>query len=29
MTIEELLGQVQPRRKITGIAAALLPFEVN
>jgi 4-hydroxy-tetrahydrodipicolinate synthase len=29
MTIEELLGQVQPRRKITGIAAALLPFEEN
>jgi 4-hydroxy-tetrahydrodipicolinate synthase len=29
MNIEELLGQVQPRRKITGIAAALLPFEEN
>ena len=27
MNIEEVLGQVQPRRKITGIAAALLPFE--
>jgi 4-hydroxy-tetrahydrodipicolinate synthase len=29
MNIEELLGQVKPRRKITGIAAALLPFEEN
>jgi 4-hydroxy-tetrahydrodipicolinate synthase len=29
MNIGELLGQVQPRRKITGIAAALLPFEEN
>ena len=24
-----MLGQIQPRRKITGIAAALLPFEEN
>lgn len=29
MNIEEMLGQVQPRRKITGIAAALLPYEEN
>ena len=27
MNIEQVLGQVQPRRKIKGIAAALLPFE--
>ena len=27
MNIEQVLGQIQPRRKITGIAAALLPFE--
>src|SRR6185503_13775772 len=27
MHIEQILGQIQPRRKITGIAAALLPFE--
>jgi dihydrodipicolinate synthase/N-acetylneuraminate lyase len=27
MNIEEILGQIQPRRKITGVAAALLPFE--
>jgi 4-hydroxy-tetrahydrodipicolinate synthase len=26
MNIEQALGQVRPRRKITGIAAALLPF---
>jgi dihydrodipicolinate synthase/N-acetylneuraminate lyase len=29
MNIERMLGQVQPRRKITGMAAALLPFEEN
>src|SRR5262245_59121918 len=29
MNLEQMLGQVQPRRKITGIAAALLPFEKN
>lgn len=29
MNIEQVLGQVQPRRKVTGIAAALLPFEQN
>jgi len=29
MNIERMLGQVQPRRKITGIAAALLPYEEN
>jgi 4-hydroxy-tetrahydrodipicolinate synthase len=27
MNIEQVLGQIQPRRKITGIAAALWPFE--
>lgn len=27
MDVEQILGQIQPRRKITGIAAALLPFE--
>lgn len=27
MNIEHVLSQIQPRRKITGIAAALLPFE--
>src|SRR5690349_25086226 len=27
MNVEQVLGQIQPRRKITGIAAALLPFE--
>lgn len=27
MNIEQVLGQVQPQRKITGIAAALLPYE--
>jgi dihydrodipicolinate synthase/N-acetylneuraminate lyase len=27
MQIEHMLGRIQPRRKITGIAAALLPFE--
>jgi len=27
MNIEQVLSQIQPRRKITGIAAALLPFE--
>ena len=27
MNVEDVLGQIQPRRKITGIAAALLPFE--
>src|ERR1051325_4706072 len=26
MNIEQVLGRIQPRRKITGIAAALLPF---
>lgn len=26
MNIEQVLGQIQPRREITGIAAALLPF---
>ena len=26
MNIEQVLSQIQPRRKITGIAAALLPF---
>jgi 4-hydroxy-tetrahydrodipicolinate synthase len=29
MNIEQVLGQIQPRRKITGIAATLLPFEEN
>jgi 4-hydroxy-tetrahydrodipicolinate synthase len=29
MNVEQLLGEIQPRRKITGIAAALLPFEEN
>jgi dihydrodipicolinate synthase/N-acetylneuraminate lyase len=29
MNVEHVLGQIQPRRKITGIAAALLPFEQN
>jgi len=29
MNIEQVLDQIQPRRKITGIAAALLPFEEN
>jgi dihydrodipicolinate synthase/N-acetylneuraminate lyase len=29
MNIEEILGQIQPRGKITGVAAALLPFEEN
>ena len=29
MNIEQVLGQIQPRRKITGIAAALLPFEAD
>ena len=29
MNIEQILDHVQPRRKITGIAAALLPFEEN
>ena len=29
MQIEQILGRIQPRRKITGIAAALLPFETN
>ncbi|HEX6717596.1 MAG TPA: dihydrodipicolinate synthase family protein, partial [Pyrinomonadaceae bacterium] len=29
MNIEEILSQVRPRRKITGIAAALLPFDDN
>jgi 4-hydroxy-tetrahydrodipicolinate synthase len=29
MNIEQVLGQVQPRRKITGISAALLPYEEN
>jgi dihydrodipicolinate synthase/N-acetylneuraminate lyase len=27
MNIEKILGRIRPRRKITGIAAALLPFE--
>jgi dihydrodipicolinate synthase/N-acetylneuraminate lyase len=29
MNIEQVLAQIQPRRKITGIAAALLPFAEN
>jgi len=29
MNIEQVLGQIQPRRKISGIAAALLPFETD
>ena len=29
MNIEEILRRIRPRRKITGIAAALLPFENN
>jgi 4-hydroxy-tetrahydrodipicolinate synthase len=29
MSIERMLGRIQPRRKVTGIAAALLPFEEN
>jgi len=29
MNLEQMLGQIQPRRKLTGIAAALLPFEEN
>jgi 4-hydroxy-tetrahydrodipicolinate synthase len=29
MNIEQVLGGVQPRRRITGIAAALLPYEEN
>ena len=29
MHIEQILGQIQPRRKIAGIAAALLPFEAD
>jgi len=29
MKIEDVLVQIQPRRKVTGIAAALLPFEEN
>ena len=29
MNIEELLRRIRPRRKLTGIAAALLPFEDN
>jgi dihydrodipicolinate synthase/N-acetylneuraminate lyase len=29
MNIEQVLGQIRPRRKITGIAAALLPFAEN
>ena len=29
MNIEEVLSRIRPRRKITGIAAALLPFEDN
>lgn len=27
MKVEEILGQLRPRRKVRGIAAALLPFE--
>lgn len=27
MNVEQVLGQIQPHRQITGIAAALLPFE--
>src|SRR5689334_3523167 len=27
MNIEQVLGQIKPRRKVTGMAAALLPFE--
>ena len=29
MSIEQMLGQIQPRRKVTGMAATLLPFEEN
>lgn len=29
MTLEELLKRKQPRRKVQGIAAALLPYEAN
>lgn len=29
MQIEQIVDQIQPRRKITGIAASLLPFEEN
>ena len=29
MNIEQVLGQVQPRREITGISVALLPYEEN
>lgn len=29
MNVEQVLGQIRPRRKVTGIAAALLPFEEN
>jgi 4-hydroxy-tetrahydrodipicolinate synthase len=27
MSIEQMLGRIKPRRKVTGMAAALLPFE--
>ena len=29
MNVEEILSQIRPRRKVTGIAAALLPFNDN
>jgi 4-hydroxy-tetrahydrodipicolinate synthase len=29
MTIESIVGRKQPRRRVQGIAAALLPFETN
>ena len=29
MTIDELLKRQQPRRKVQGIAAALLPYEAD
>jgi len=29
MNLEQMLDQIQPRRKITGIAAALLPFHAD
>src|SRR3954466_16401544 len=29
MTIETIMGRIKPRRKVEGIAAALLPFEAD
>ena len=29
MNVEDILDRIRPRRKVTGIAAALLPFEEN